>query len=637
MLKWFSAREATDVGVALADDFVLQSASGSGARPKNSGPAAASGRDLQKFMQKFLQRVDRDARPLELNLFKRAKLANSFKWRLLEKGLEKELVEELTQALVLRLTTDGAQSPGTREPGLLTRRSALSRVQALLLQGTEQAARGAHADAAQSYEEVLALDPRNAGAHNNLGVALCNLGRYVEAAEQFRQAIGIKDNYADAQFNLGSLLRSQGRYVESEQPLRRALKIKPIHIEAQISLAATLVNFGRMRESRELLDKALRTAPRHVDGLLTMGQLAAREGRFAEAEGWFNRALEVDPKAPHAWVGLAALRRMTSADAAWLRGAEQSADGGLQPMIEANVRYAIGKYYDEVGDFGRAFRSYQRANELVKTGAEPYDRDARTRFVDGLIQAYPRAMPGQEQPGAADSALAVFVVGMPRSGTTLIEQIVASHPAVHGAGELEFWGFTVRKHEARLQREPPGEALRRKLAAKYLRVLAGGAPGALRVVDKSPFNYNYLGIIHAVLPQARVIHVRRDPIDTCLSCYFQDFPPALNFTLDLADLGHYYREYRRLMDHWRATLPPGVLLDVPYEELIADQWGWSRRMIEFLGLPWDDRCLSFHSTDRSVLTASYWQVRQRIYSSSIGRWRNYEKFIGPLLALKGLG
>jgi tetratricopeptide (TPR) repeat protein len=635
MFKWLSGRDCTAVGTALADDFVLQTASGAIAR--HGGRRGTRGQELQKFLQKFLQRVDREARPLKLNIFRRATLANSFKWRLLEKGVEKELVEELTRALVLRLTTgrtdastpDDSNAPAARRPGP-------GAVNALLLRGTEQAARGAHAEAASCYQEVLALDPRNAGAHNNLGVALCNLGRYPEAVEQFRQAIGIKESYADAQFNLGSLLRSQGRFVESEQPLRRALKIKPTYIEAQISLAATLFNLGRFQESRGFLERALRSAPRHVEGLITLGQLTAREGRFSEAEACFNRALEINPKAPHAWTGLAALRRMTVADSAWLKGAEQTAESGLAPLVEANVRYAIGKYYDEVGDYGRAFRSHQRANELVKMSAVDYDRDARTRFADSLIQAYPREVLARTQPGASDSQLPVFVVGMPRSGTTLVMQIIASHPAAKAAGELEFWGFTVRKHAIHVQHQPPDEATCKRLAEKYLRVLKGHSTHAERIVDKSPFNSDYLGIIHSVFPKARVLYVRRDPIDSCLSCYFQDFPPTLNFTLDLSELAHYYREHRRLMEHWRAALPSGTLLDVPYEELIADQEGWTRRIVEFLGLPWDDRCLSFYSLDRGVRTASYWQVRQKIYKSSVGRWRNYEKFIGPLLELKGL-
>jgi hypothetical protein len=151
-----------------------------------------------------------------------------------------------------------------------------------------------------------------------------------------------------------------------------------------------------------------------------------------------------------------------------------------------------------------------------------------------------------------------------------------------------------------------------------------------------PFNSDLLGVVHCVFPQARVIYVRRDPVDTCLSCFFQAFPPALSFTKDLSDLAHFYREHRRLIEHWRGALPPGTLLDVPYEQLIADQEGWSRRILDFIGLPWDERCLNFHVSERHVLTASSWQVRQKLYKSSVGRWRNYEKFLGPLLELRGL-
>jgi Sulfotransferase family len=180
------------------------------------------------------------------------------------------------------------------------------------------------------------------------------------------------------------------------------------------------------------------------------------------------------------------------------------------------------------------------------------------------------------------------------------------------------------------------EQLRRRLARDYLRVLTGHSADALRVVDKAPVNSDFLGLIHSVFPRARIINMQRDPIDTCLSCYFQHFPEGLNYTLDLSDLAHYYREHRRLMGHWRSVLPADSFLDVPYAELTADQEGWSRRIIEFIGLPWNDRCLSFEKTVRPVNTASVWQVRQKMYSTSVARWRHYEKFIGPLRALKDL-
>jgi hypothetical protein len=359
-----------------------------------------------------------------------------------------------------------------------------------------------------------------------------------------------------------------------------------------------------------------------------------REGRFAEAEALFKRALEVDSKAGGAWIGLAGARKMTAGDGEWLKGAEASLVSGLAPVSEGGIRFAIGKYYDDVGQFGRAFRSYQRANELWRSAAKPYSTKARRNLVDTMMSVYTREALSRASDGASDSTLPVLVVGMPRSGTSLVEQIIASHPSARGAGELEFWSYAARKHEAALAQKPPDAALARKLSAGYLRILQTHAEGAVRVVDKSPFNLDYLGLIHCVFPRARFIYVERDPIDVCLSCYFQSFAPSVNFSFDLSDLAHYCREHVRLMAHWRDALPPGTLLEVPYEELVVDQEAWTRRILEFLELEWHPGCLRFHETNRPVGTASVWQVRQRIYKSSVGRWRNYEKFIGPLLSLR---
>ena len=293
----------------------------------------------------------------------------------------------------------------------------------------------------------------------------------------------------------------------------------------------------------------------------------------------------------------------------------------------------MGKYYDDVGSHSRAFASFQRANQLHKLAAEPYNRGARTAFVDDMIRGYTREALAQREEGASDSTRPVFVVGMMRSGTSLVEQIIASHPLAYGAGELPFW------NDAAEQFIPP-RALdgfaRKRLAEKYLAVLARHSQSAQRVIDKSTFNSDYLGPIHSVFPNARMIYVRRHPIDACLSAYFQPFSTAFNFTMDLSDLAHYCREHCRLVAHWRNALPAGVLLEVPYEELVADQERWTRRILDFVGLEWNARCLEFHKTQRLVLTASNWQVRQRVYRSSVERWRNYQKFIAPLLELKDL-
>jgi hypothetical protein len=218
--------------------------------------------------------------------------------------------------------------------------------------------------------------------------------------------------------------------------------------------------------------------------------------------------------------------------------------------------------------------------------------------------------------------LPVLIVGMPRSGTSLTEQILASHPSVYGAGELTFWNaaFNAYQDASRIA----------EMAREYLERLSAGSGAALRAVDKMPANFMHAGLIHMTFPQARFIHVTRDPIDTCLSIYFQNFFNMGPHGNDLVSLAHYYREYRRVTDHWRAVLPKEALLEVPYESLVVNQELWTRRMLDFIALPWDARCLDFYKTDRPVLTASRWQVRQKIHGASAGRWRNYEKFIGPL-------
>jgi tetratricopeptide (TPR) repeat protein len=487
------------------------------------------------------------------------------------------------------------------------------------------------------YEELLTLNPRLAEALNNLGAALYKLGQYKKAEGLWRQAIAIKPDYAEAHGNLGVVLRWTGRIPEAEDWLRRALKLKPNYTDARYNLGVTLILRGRLRDAKAHFKKVLRVTPRHAEALFGMGQVAGIEGRFDEAGTLYERALEINPKMPIAWAAMAGIREMTSSDHAWLQGAEEIAASGIAPLEEADLRFAIGKYYDDVEDFERAFHSYRRANELQKNVAENYEREVRTRWVDDLIRVYTRQRCSQVEPGASASAKPVLVVGMMRSGTSLVEQIIASHPSADGAGEVGYWSNAVYRHETAIRQGALLDApLRNKLAEDYLRALASHSVDALRIVDKTPVNSDYLGVIHEVFPNARIIYMRRDPIDTCLSCYFQQFLPALNFTMDLSDLAHYYREHRRLMAHWHAVLPPGTILDVPYAELVADQNGWTRKILDFLELEWNERCLDFHKTSRPVVTASFWQVRQSVYKDRVERWRNYRKFIRPLLDLNDL-
>ena len=628
MLKWLDAREATAVGTALADDFHQQSAA---RLPR--GVARQKGPEGE--LQKFMHRVDQAVRPLKLNFFKRAKLANSFKWRLLEKGVEQELVDELTRALVLRLSglSSGAVHTGVGAGANSARPLRRREVVALLAEAEGHMTRGEYPQAGQSYEEVLRADPRSAAAHVGLGGVFFSQGRLQEAETEVRRGLAIRPDYPEAHSNLGVVLQAHARYQEAEQSLRRALKLKPVFVDARLNLGVVLSLLGRYREAHDSFEKVLRVEPRNPAALIGLGRNQALQGRFAEAETLYKRALEIDPRRVRAWAGLVELRRMTRADEGWLKGAEACAVSSLASLEEVALRFAIGKYYDDVGEFERAFRSFRRANELLKESARPYDATARAALVDDLIRVYSSDVLARAHAHASDSRQPVLVTGMPRSGTSLVEQIIASHPDACGAGELDFWGRALHKDQAALRDEAVSEALAGKLVAGYLRELNAHSRDSRRVVDKTPVNSDYLGLIHQLFPNARVIYVRRDPIDTCLSCYFQNFSLGLNFTNELGDLADYYRQHHRLVAHWRRALPAGTMLEVPYEELVADQENWTRRILEFIGLPWDRRCLDFQRAERAVFTASYWQVRQKMYRTSVQRWRNYEKFIGPLKGL----
>ena len=528
-------------------------------------------------------------------------------------------------------------------------------------------------EAAASYRRALALKPDFAEAHNNLGYVLRGLGRLDDAVASYRQALRIKPDYAEAHHNLGDAWLRLGRLDDAVTAYRRALALSPDFVEAHNNLGNALLELGRLddatasyrrvlatrpdfAEAHSNLGTALRLAgqateaeascrralaidPNLAASIAVLAELSADQGRFTEAEALFRRALSIAPETAEAWVGISRLRKMTASDAAWVAQAQQVAAGTLPPRKEVLLRYAIGKYFDDVKEFEQAFANYRRANELTRGYRAGYDRRQLTRAIDLIIRRFDREWIRRTRIDANLSARPVFIVGMIRSGTTLAEQILASHRSVFGAGELMFWNTAAAGHgaaalPAAAAPGEPGEAVNdgtlAALAAGYLRLLEDLSADAVRVVDKMPGNFLHLGLIHAALPHARIIHMRRNPIDTCLSIYFQHFEAFHSYATDLEELAHYYAEYLRLMKHWRASLPAGVMLDVDYEALVQDQATCSRSLLEFIGLPWDPQCIDFHRTSRSVITASKWQVRQKISTSSVERWRNYERFVAPL-------
>ncbi|HWX80962.1 MAG TPA: tetratricopeptide repeat protein [Steroidobacteraceae bacterium] len=492
------------------------------------------------------------------------------------------------------------------------------------------------AEAAASYRRALEIQPDFAEAHSNLGNVLVDLGQLNEALASYRRALTLKPNFAEAHNNMGSLLRGFGQLAEAIASYRRALVLKPDFAEAHSNLGIALRLLGRTVEAEASCRRALEINPKLTAAVAALAETHADRGLFAEAEEIFKRIISIEPESPEGWAGISSLRKMSVDDAAWLTVAQKIASQQLSPRREAYLRYAIGKYFDDVQDFDQAFSSFRRANELAKQYGATHDRRAVEQAVDQITRLYDRSWLSEAGTFTMKPERPVFIIGMLRSGTTLAEQILASHPAVYGAGELPYWTNAFAAYKPSADGSGTSAALLRRLAADYLRLLQDLSADARHVLDKMPANFWALGLIHAALPGARIIHMRRNPIDTCLSIYFQRFETGVSYANDLEDLAHYYTQYLRLVTHWRTILRADSILDVTYEDLVENQDAWTRKMLAFIGLPYDARCVDFHLTNRTVITASKWQVRQKISASSVDRWRNYEKFISPLLKLREL-
>ncbi len=570
-------------------------------------------------------------------------LANAF----IELGQPAEAVRRYRQALalapedaqVLCNLANALRQLGAFDEALEASRRAIALAPDLAMAhnnlGLLLVARGQRAEAVASYREAVRLDPRYIEALNNLGNVLREQGEQREAMARYREAVQLDPARADSHSNLGYALLDLRRVADAAASFRSALALQSNNVPAQLGLAAALRVQGLAAEAEASCRAALVAEPQSSAALSLLGELCADRGRFAEAQEFFERAIALDADFVPAYGSIAAHRRMSRKDSVWLEGAERLLARPLPLAEEIHLRYALGKYFDDVGECAKAFGSYQAANELTRRYGARYDRDRFTGIVDRIIGVCDAGFVRAVRDGVSDSDRPVFIIGMPRSGTSLTEQILASHPQVFGAGEVSFWEQAFSALERRADTPDATQALA-DMARDYLARVSAQAGAASRVTDKMPANFLYAGLIHAALPRARIIHMQRHPLDTCLSVYFQNFFNVSPYANDLGNLAHYYREYLRVMAHWRGLLPASALLEVPYEELVADAEGWTRRMLDFIGLPWDPKCLDFQHTERVVLTASKWQVRQQINAGSVGRWRNYETFLAPLQHLAEL-
>ncbi len=498
-------------------------------------------------------------------------------------------------------------------------------------------------NAADSYREALRQRPDYAEAGNHLGYALLQCDRPAEAANGLQRVLDRHPDFAEAHNNLGAALLDLSRHDEAIDRFRVALRIRPDCPGARNNLARALIPQGRPEAALEVCDETLRNDPADPAACVVKAKALDRLRRYREACELLRSLLESRAPRPEAAAAFARFahhvdRMEETVD--WLEGLLRSAD--LAPRERESLHFALGRLYDRQREFDRAFPRFRSANECKRASRAPVEPDQWRREVDAIIAAFGTDALARAPHAAERSPVPVFIVGMPRSGTSLVEQILASHPAVFGAGErMEITELAERLPRSVRPECPYPECIAhldantlRGLARDHLACLRRLAPDAQRITDKLPHNFLRLGLIRLLFPGARIIHCVRDPRDTCLSCYFQELNDSHPYAHDLEHLGIYYSQYRRLMAHWRRVLDP-PMFELRYEALIEHPEAMSRALVDFCGLPWDERCLRFYESKRVVTTLSYDQVRHPIYRGSLGRWRNYERHLAPLLHALG--
>lgn len=486
-------------------------------------------------------------------------------------------------------------------------------------------------EARTAYDCALAFQPDHVVILACLGEVLRLMGELEEAETCYRYALILQPDHAGILLNLGMLLQSRMRFDQAEACYRQILDFNPDNADALNNQGALRYAQGHLDEAENLLNRALSASPRHPDAHNNLGILLFARGQMIEAGASYRRALTFRPDFAKAYLHYVQAKKIEPDDRPLMaRLKNLSQDSTLDPDQQSDIHFALGKCYDDLGEYGPAFAHFKSGHRLDRH-QQVFDPQQHARKVENLIRTCDREFFSHRATWGNPSHLPVFIIGMPRSGTTLVEQIVSSHPQVFGGGELYMLDDQLRRLPFE-QIDQFGPQDMNLVANEYLAHLRALSPQAVRITDKMPQNFFHLGLIRLCLPNALIIHCRRNPLDTCLSIYSQKFTSAHPYVHDLHHLAAYYAQYQRLMQHWREVLP-GRMLEVQYEDLVRNQDGVTREILEFCNLEWDDRCLEFNRNERIVNTASSWQVRQPMYSSSIGRWQHYRPYIEPLLSL----
>jgi tetratricopeptide (TPR) repeat protein len=512
-------------------------------------------------------------------------------------------------------------------------------------------------DAVAALRLAVASNPRYTDAYFRLGIALEKLGNIGGAIAAYDRATTLLPSLSEAWFRAGALVYTLGHREEAIRCFHRAAATGGETSFGRVGKARALLTADRNQEAEQVLRETLVADPRNAMAYDLLGSLLSEFGRFDEARACFERAIAIAPLLAGSYYDLVRCRPVTSKDDGLLQGMQAAlATPGLEAAQRLRLHLAIGKAAEDLGDYGLAMQHFDTA-DAVRRSSVSFDSAAFSTEIDRLIaRCTPELIARARELGNCD-ATPVLILGMPRSGTTLVEQIVSMHPGVRAGGELHFWnqrgaewhrscspgnasaGNRAASNETPVvvSENPASEFVvsefLAKAAAGYLGVLRAIAPTAARVTDKMPFNFLWAGLIHVAFPRAIIIHCRRAAIDTALSIHQTHFHPSLAFPTGGTELVAYFRSYQRLIEHWRSVLPADRFIDVDYEDLTHAPEPVIRRIIAACGLAWHDACLRPESNPRAVNTPSKWQARQPIYRTSVARWRRYEPWLGPLRAL----
>jgi tetratricopeptide (TPR) repeat protein len=490
-------------------------------------------------------------------------------------------------------------------------------------------------EAARCFEASLAIDRRHADAWHNLGTALTKLGDREGAFKALKAALSIDAGRAATYLNLGNLLIESEQLDDAVECFERAARFDPTLAAARRRLAHQFSERGHVRRAESLFRESLGLDPDHVQGWLGLGRTLEDLGEAEGALGCYRNVLARAPAHAQAIGQYLALVRGDADPDVLARARTAMTDEKTADEPRALIGYGLLKYHERRHDYAAAAAAGLAANAARRRAAGPLDRAALAQRVDGMMARYDGEFFAARSRFGIGNDQPVFIVGLPRSGTTLTEQILSAHPLLHGAGELRDLariaeGCTGADEEPWVAASRLDEIGSRERAYDYLRALRAGAPrGRLRISDKSPLNFFQLAFAAVLFPHARVVHCKRGARDNALSIWMENFNAGQRYATDFSDLAYFIAQYERLMEHWRRHLPL-PMLEVQYEETVRDTETQARRLTAFLGVPWDARCLEFHRSERAVQTPSRWQVRQPIYGRSVGRWRNYAELLPEL-------